>query len=88
MALIAASFWLAFSVTPSGRVATLSSRCAARDNTISCASVSLVEVDLRVVSFVMFASWRLEPWRTIAPSPPRTRCGSPASEVLEASDRR
>jgi hypothetical protein len=48
----------------SGNVAAPSSRCAARDNTISCMSDSLVEVDLRlvelrVVSFVIFASGSL-----------------------------
>ena len=38
---------------------------------------------MRVVSFVMFASWRFEPGHP-APSPPRPRCGSKASGVLEA----
>jgi hypothetical protein len=53
---VAASFWGAFSVMPSGKVAAPSSRCTARDNTISCVSVSLIDVDLRVVSFVMFVT--------------------------------
>ena len=77
---VAAAFWAAFSVMPSGKVAAPSSRWAARDSTISCASVSLVEMNLRVVSFVMFASWRFKPGHP-APSPPRPRFGSLANGV-------
>ena len=38
---VAASFWTAFSVMPSGKVAAPSSRCAAWDKTIRWMSVSL-----------------------------------------------
>ena len=56
------------SVMPSGKLAAPSSRCAARDSTISCVSVSLVEVDVRVVSFVMFPFTGMGMGLSIAPT--------------------
>ena len=45
---VAASFWAAFSFLPSGTAAAPSWRCAARDSTTSCVSVSLIERSSRV----------------------------------------
>jgi hypothetical protein len=81
---IASSLLAALSVMSSGKVAAPSSRCAARDNTISCVWVSLVDVDLRVVSFVMFGSWRFEPghYRPVTTATPLRR-----SEMTDLIDR-
>jgi hypothetical protein len=94
---VAASLQATLSLMPSGKVAAPSWRCAARDSTISCISVSLIDGDfgsvrfelvvLRVESFVMVASWRLHRGK-IAPSPPQPRSSSLAGGVHSGGQRR